>query len=239
MDPVAGRVQSGFYRADYGPDYAADSIDLEMILNPDGTYRWFAVQYNDAVYQERGRWFSSRTYLALSQRTYGYPVALGVFDAFISGADDTSSIRAVTDTSFERLELDPSGENSVWLRYTLAADAQPVPGIYAWETPDSVADINRVEHHLETSGRWGWNFFFNGKPLQEIEAPHWIKAGTFLVLAEPRRRYYNDAQEAFDAWYDTLKGGELNYRCLVRNDTLRIWDDYFFTDYKREALAHP
>ncbi|MEO6095590.1 MAG: hypothetical protein ABIW76_07890 [Fibrobacteria bacterium] len=214
--PPYSLALSGVYRGDHGGITRTRGVASELILNPDGTFRHFLIDSNSATFTSKGKWKTSNKEMVWTQiaRSYFYHGAFRIWDTL--SAPDTSYLRNVTDSGFERLEAtwDTQFVSTVqWVRYHRFPAAISLPqGTFTYtETYRNGIDtslIDTAETRLEIarSGPFVQKIFTNGGLTSMDVDSLWIQAGTFLITSRNRYCSYDSAgsfcgNSAFDFEY--------------------------------------
>jgi hypothetical protein len=206
-------VQPGFYRGDYGITGRALGLESEMILDANGSFRYFEIHSNEPFRIARGAWNSSADFMVWTSYSLGraYEDDGMDFDEWSILHADTSLLRLITDTSFERLEVtrDTLGHSlRRWIPYQRAAlPGVPACGRYEYAETytdffDTVPIAGRTFIELHTDGSYHDGRFANNIPMYEFEGARWIQAGSFLLTERNRARFYDSTLKAFEPWYE-------------------------------------
>jgi hypothetical protein len=209
----ASGVQPGFYRGDYGILSQVSGLESEMILDANGHFQYFEIHANEPFYIAQGTWNSSAGFMVWSSYSLGraYEDDGMDFDEWHALKADTSLLRRVTDSSFERLEIaQDTLDHSLrqWISYRRSV----LPGVLAYgryeytETYtnyfDTVPIAGRAFIELHTDGSYLDGRFANNIPVYEFEGARWIQAGSFLLTKRNRARFYDSTLKVFEPWYE-------------------------------------
>ena len=240
---VLNGMSPGFYAAVYDSSYDSLGYASEAVLDSNGSHRWFRIEYDLAMSESRGRWIATDSELTLSQQVssslgYGFFGGLipELFTNFRPAPADTSPIRNLTDSSFEKHETGPDGRRALWVTYRLSAQSRPGPGRYDYRDTVFFIDtlgipypgyVTRQEYRFGTSDTAVYAGFWNDTPQVEIELP-WTMAGSMLVADHPRRRYYDDSTQSFGPWADTLNGDWAIRLRAVTGASFEWYDSWYY-----------
>lgn len=187
---------AGTYHGDHGVMTRTYGLESELILDGNGTFRYFLIDSNTAFYTSKGRWKATENDMVWTgvARSYLYH---GSFRMWDTGAiPDTSFLRNVSDSGFERLEVtyDTLFISVLrWVGYRLISPEQPLPeGTFEFKEtyPDgvdptlTVTGLTRLE--LTRNGRYTQQVFRNGVLNMEDVDTLWTQAGTHLITAGNR-----------------------------------------------------
>ena len=228
-------VRPGFYRGDYGSLGAALGVESEMILDANGYFRFFGIHANEPYRIVRGTWKSSGGFMVWSPCFIGraYEDDGMDFDAWDTVSADTSLLHAISDTSFERLEItqDTLGHSlTQWIRYR-RAEAPDVPAYGKYEYTetytdyfDTVPTAGRSFIELHPDGGYSDGRFANNIPVYEFESSRYMQAGSFLITKGSRSRFYDSSGGAFENWYTYDADYEYVLRIQhVETDSFQVW----------------
>jgi hypothetical protein len=181
-------------------------MESELILNEDGTFRYFQIDSNTAFYTAKGEWKATGKDMAWSRvsRSYLYHGGFKIWDTLAS--PDTSYLRNVADSGFERLEVSTDTLYvSVlrWVTYRRITPAGPLPrGTFEFsETYRDGVDTTRTDTGLTRleithDGPYVQRIFLNGAVSMTDVDSLWTQAGTFLITTRNRHCEYETGYTA-------------------------------------------
>ena len=192
-DATNGPHLLGVYRGDYGAMTRLHGLESELILRLDGTYRFFLVDSNTAVYTSKGGWKAKGNEMVWTGVARS-PLYHGVFRIWDTlAAADTSYIRNVTDRGFERLEatVDTLYAPVVqWVKYRQIPAEKPLPeGAFQFtETyldgiDTTIVDTAVTRLEITRGGPYIQHIFHNGKLYSTDVDSQWTQAGSFVVTS--------------------------------------------------------
>lgn len=220
--PVPPRA--GAYRGDHGAITRLHGFESELILGEDGSYRYFLIDTNTAFYTAKGRWKASDKEMVCKgvTRSFLYHGGFKTWDTL--AAPDTSYLRNVSDSGFERLEVTYDSQYvSVlhWVEYRRLSPVGALPeGAFAFTEshPDgvdstlTVTDSTRVE--ITRNGHYVQHTYRNGEPYISDVDSSWTQAGSFLITSRNRHCEYEPG-------YTSCSNAPLDYEFVARLDDVR------------------
>jgi hypothetical protein len=220
-NPPPASPQAGTYRGDHGDMTRLHGFESELILDGDGAFRYFQIDSNTAFFTAKGKWGSTENGMIWKgiARSYLYHGGFKIWDTL--AAPDTSFIRKLTDSGFERLEVTFDTQYvSVlrWVDYHLVSPANLLPeGTFeSSETYRDGVDTNLTDTgltHLEITrnGQYIQKIFRNGEPLMTDVDSEWTQAGTFLITT---RNHHCE----FEPGYTACSDAPFDYEYVARLD---------------------
>jgi hypothetical protein len=198
--PKVKAIVPGLYAGSYSEyDSSAETIESELLLNADGSYRMIYIFGNDAFYDQSGTWFQkdSSLYFLGAQASN---VDQGFFPTPTRIENDTNAVVSVTDSSFRRLEYTPLRQKPYWISYKRKTAPALKEGSYFMEktmAQDSVrADMRFVIDLLK--GDFHFSYYESGKVNFEMSAKYSL-AGTFLITENFQYRQ-SDTTDTLGEW---------------------------------------
>ncbi len=247
-NPPPTGPQTGTYLGDHGEMTRLYGMESELILNGDGSFRYFQISRNTAVFTATGKWAIRERELVWKQiaRSYLYHGGFKYWDYLSS--PDTSLIRKVTDTSFERLEVsrDTLFEYILrWVDYHLVTPVKILPeGVFEFsETYRNGTDTLRTDTgltHLEIDrdGHYIQKIYLNGKLSMSDVDSSWTQAGSFLITTRNHHCEYE-----YDPDFTACSDAPFDYEYVARLDKVEtsafhLWMGPDFT-YQPEPYWAP
>lgn len=225
-------IKPGYYRGNIEPIAPGSTNEPEIILNEDGTFRYLTVENNEVVEMLAGTWTSRQDSL-FHDRLLGSATNTGYFEFWDTLSADTSIIRNVTDTSFERQQFLPEANQGfgkiVWVKYRLISYPILTPGRFELnetfnDTPFTVA------FDLRDNKNFTLDISFNEKQISRNTADWW-QLGSFIftrkhTFFEPDSNQEMVAIETFDA--------ETGYRVKdISANAFKVWNGVEWDEFKR------
>ena len=223
-------ISPGFYVADYAwIDSGKAGWESEIDLNSDGTFRQFWIQFNEAAYEERGRWAQHDSSIHFLNRFAAPPYNGAFFDAdYQSLTPDTNFLGQITDTSFNRLEYTPYRQKPYWIPYvkrgypTLKNGAYQFTKIGVANSPtDTLPPADYTDKVKLEGSRYTNSFFRNQDEIFQSTA-EWRQFGSFLVTEKFQYRGRVDTSGAFSPW-DSLPGFIMFRLKQVSDNSFHMW----------------
>ncbi|MEO7424374.1 MAG: hypothetical protein ABI036_04255 [Fibrobacteria bacterium] len=200
--PKVKKIVPGLYVGSYSEyDTSAQTIESELLLNADGSYRLFYIFGEVAFYDQSGTWFQkdSSLYFLNAQKSDIDP-DFGIFPPATKLENDTNALVSVTDSSFRRLEYTPLRQKPYWISYKRKSAPALKEGTYFMEktvAKDSVvADMKMVIDLLK--GDFAFSYSESGIVTFQMKAKYSL-AGTFLITENNSYRRI-DTTDAFGEW---------------------------------------
>jgi hypothetical protein len=238
-NPTPTSPQTGTYQGNHGELTRRYGVESELTLDGNGTFRYFQIENNTARLTSKGKWGVTEKEMVWTgvARSYLYHGSFKYWDTLT--APDTSYIRKVTDSGFERLEVSYDtlfGSILRWVDYRLVRPANPLPeGAFAFsETYRNGADTNLTDTgltHLEIArnGPYLQTIFLNGKPSMSDIDSSWTQVGSFLITSRNHHceyEYAPDFTACSDAPFDYEYVARLHE---VGSSTFQLWMGPDFT----------
>jgi hypothetical protein len=166
-------------------------------VNTDGTFRYFQIDSNTAVFTSKGKWKIGKEEMVWSgiSRSYFYHGAFRKWDTLTS--PDTSYLRKVTDSGFERLEATYDSQfasTAQWVKYRRLPDPNPLPeGAYVFSETyrnaidTAVTDTDSTRLEITHEGSYVQKLFTNGILASMDVDSQWTQVGNYLITS--RNRY--------------------------------------------------
>lgn len=185
------QVLRGTYRGDHGPMTRIRGLESELILDGNGSYRYFLIDSNTAVYTSKGKWKTSEGEMIWTgiARSFLYHGVFKIWDTL--AASDTSYLRNVTEAGFERLEATVDSQYASviqWVKYRRIPDAKPLPEgafhfseFYLDGIDTSITDTALIRLEINHNGPYVQSIFHNGKLYSTDVDSQWTQAGSFVV----------------------------------------------------------
>ncbi len=231
---VDNSVVPGVYRGDYEAVTGIRGAEYELNLGANGRFRTTSIQGFTPFYIAKGEWESAGETMLWKNFVGVYSHNGTDFGFWQALSPDTSFLRKISDTSFERLEVvfdTLEGPVMRWVPYrSVNPPPAPTDGRYEYqETYRDPIDSTRTVSGLafiefRPGGIYHDGRFADGKPMYEFTADQWTQTGSFIVTANNHYRYYNDSLQAFDPWQDEYSDFEYVFR--IRNvsaDSFQSW----------------
>jgi len=203
-------IRPGVYQGQYGSRVRGSNIETELILDSHGCFRYFLIDSNTAFYTAKGRWQASDEEMLLS-RVIRAGLNEGGFSFWDTlNAPDSSRLRNVYESSFERQEafFDSLGiPMLLWVTYH-RIPPQPLLSEGRYEFTELFRDwfdTNAVNFgltriRLNRGGSFFEDRFQNGKPMFEIEDFSWKQSGSFFISTDSHIRFPTDST-GFSEWF--------------------------------------
>lgn len=240
--------QAGTYQGDHGEMTRLYGMESELILDGNGSFRYFQISHNTAVFTTTGKWGITDKEMVWRQiaRSYLYHGGFKYWDYLSS--PDTSFIRKVTDSSFERLELsrDTLSEYILrWVDYRLVTPVKILPeGVFEYsETYRNGADTLLTDTgltHLEINrgGHYIQKIYLNGRLSMSDVDSSWTQAGSFLITSRNHHCEYEYAPD-----FTACSEAPIDYEYVARldkveNSAFHLWMGPDFT-YQPEPYWAP
>lgn len=227
----AGNLALGVYRGDYGPSGDSLLLESELILGEGGSYTFVGVQVNDAALVMTGKVsITPDKHFATSEVRQVFSVGgNGLFDSadWTDGLPDTTFLRNITATSFERYEPFPgaAAPRSLWVKYTKMNYGRLQEGHFDTEATyeDSTGTyLYRTLVRLEAGEPYLQREFENDVEYQQIESAGWRHQGSFLVTDHNILRAAADSTSPLEVVAEF--GGEIYYRVQdADSDGFKLW----------------
>ncbi len=200
-EPSRAHPQSGVYKGDHGEMTRMEGLESELILDADGTFRYFRINSNTATYTSKGSWKAGEKTMIWSgvARSYYYHGSFRYWDTV--GTADTSYIRNVTESGFERLEVTwdtlfvPVAR---WIQYRRFTPENPLPeGTFEYEetyrygvdTTLMVTGLTRLK--IDRNGMYVQHIYRDGVlDMMDVDSA-WIQAGSHLITGRNRHCGYD------------------------------------------------
>lgn len=195
-DPASARPKAGTYRGDHGEMTAIHGLESELILSDDGAFRYFLIDSNTALYTSKGRWSSSDGEMVWTghSRSYLYHGSFRQWDTL--DRPDTTFLRNVSDSGFERLEITyDTLFTSVlrWVNYRRINPAGPLQDgfyefteTYADEVDPTVQRTGITRLEITRNGPYKQAIYRDGVLLRSDEDSRWFQSGTHLITTGNR-----------------------------------------------------
>jgi hypothetical protein len=236
-NPPPATPQAGTYRGDHGEMTRLHGFESELTLEGNGSFRYFQIDSNTAFFTAKGQWGVSENSLIWKgiTRSYLYHGGFKIWDTL--SAPDTSFIRKMTDTSFERLEVtfDTQYVSVIrWVDYRLVSPVKLLPeGAFEFsETYRDGLDTTQTDTgltHLEITrnGQYIQKIFRNGVPSMTDTDSLWTQSGTFLITS---RNHHCE----FEPGYTACSDAPFDYEYVARLDKVEpsafhLWMSTDFT----------
>jgi hypothetical protein len=238
-NPPPASPQAGTYRGDHGDMTRQHGFESELILDVNGDFRYFQIDSNTAFFTAKGKWGAIENGMVWKgiARSYLYHGGFKIWDTLAS--PDTSYIRKLTDSSFERLEVtfDTQYVSILrWVDYHLVPPADLLPeGAFEFgETYRDGVDTTRTDTGLTRleitrNGQYVQTIFRNGKPVMSDVDAEWFQAGTFLITTGNHHceyEYEPDFTACSDAPFDYEYVARLD---KVESTAFHFWMSSDFT----------
>jgi hypothetical protein len=201
--------QTGTYRGDHGDITRLHAVESELILSENGTFRYFLINANTAYFTAKGRWSATDQNMAWTRvaRSYLYHGGFKIWDTL--AAPDTSYLRNLTDSGFERLEVTFDTLDVSVIRWVTYHRISPVKalteGSYEYtETyrdgyDTTLTDTGRTRLEITRNGPYVQRLFQNGIPSMTDVDSAWTQAGSFLITT---RNHHCEFEPGFTACSD-------------------------------------
>lgn len=197
---ATGYPAAGTYQGDHGTMTRRQGLESELILREDGTFRYFFIDSNTAFQTAKGAWSVEGERMEWKDwsRSYLYHGGFRRWDT--ADAPDTSLLRNVEESGFERMELTYDTLYAPvirWIRYTrISPEARLPDGEFefseAFRDPvDSNLTI-RGSTRLEIArdGHYVQKIYHDGEIVMEEVDSLWSQAGTYLITTRNRHCGY-------------------------------------------------
>lgn len=193
-------LRPGAYRGDHGTIASRRGMESELILDSSGTFRFFLIDSNTAVFTSKGEWDAAGMAMVWSgiSRSYLYHGGFRLWDTL--AAPDTSFLRNISDDGFERLEVSTDSQYASilrWVRYAKIAGSNPLEaGAYEFlETFSNgvhaeVIDTGLTRLEISSPGPYVQRLFVNGILSSMDVDSRWYQEGTFLITGGNRHCGY-------------------------------------------------
>lgn len=231
------RPPAGAYSGDHGEMSRVRGYESELILDESGAFRYFLIDSNTAFYTAKGRWSATGNDMVWTgvARSFLYHGGFRMWDTL--AAPDTSYLREVTDSGFERLEVtyDTLFVSVLrWVAYRRIIPEKPLPeGTFEFaETyPDgvdpavTVTGLTRLG--ITRNGPYTQQIFRDGVLRMSDVDTLWTQAGTHLITTGNRHC-------AFEPGYASCGQAPLDYEYVARlsevgDQAFRLWVAPSFT----------
>ena len=232
-DPSPPRLSPGAYRGNHGQLTRLHDLESELVLDPDGTFRYFQIDSNTAYFTAKGKWKAQGNSMEWSgvSRSYLYHGGFGLWDTLAS--PDTSYLRNITDSGFERLETtyDTQFVSVVrWIPYRLfEAEADLPAGKFEYRetyrngVDSTLTDTALTRLEITRDGRFLQDTFLNGVLTMTDVDSQWTQRGHYLITSHNRHCEYQYDPE-YIACGDSSPGFEFIARIgEVDEDGFRLW----------------
>ena len=229
--PPKGFAMTGTFRGDHGAITRLRGFESELIINADGTFRFFLIDSNTATFTFKGKWKGAEREMVWTDiaRSYVYHGAFRVWDSL--AAPDTSYLRNVTDSGFERLEatLDVKYVSTIqWIRYRRIPAENPLPeGAYIFRetyrngVDTTLTDTALTRLEIARNGSYIQKIFTNGILTSSDADSQWTQAGTFLITSRNHYcSYESDASYCGDSPLDFEFVARLSH---PEENAFRLW----------------
>jgi hypothetical protein len=225
-------INPGHYMGDFAAITPGTQYEPEFVLRSDGTFRYIVSGTNEALYWLDGKWKSQTDsmYLQDIQESYG---DFGRFETWQPIINDSSTIRQITDSSFQRLEYLPFAHDGAgkidWVTYRKVDYPTLKQGTFELreEMEDTVVIVRFV---LGSSNELSLESVRNDS-LVFRQTSKWSQQGTYLVM-NPVVFYEADSNQVFTAT-DTVDMS-LAYRVKdMTEDGIKIWNGNNWDEFKK------
>ena len=202
--PPSPKPLPGVYRGDHGTTWTR-GLESELILDSHGAFRFFLIDSNTAFYTAKGEWKATEKEMVWSRtsRSYLYHGGFRVWDTL--AFPDTSYLRKVSDSGFERLEV-ASDSHFVsvlrWVEYRRIPPMTPLAaGMYEFRetyrdgVDTAVIDTGLTRLDISRDGPYVQRLFQNSKPTFTDSDSFWTQAGTFLITSRNHHCAHEDGKD--------------------------------------------
>lgn len=187
----------GLYAGDYSPYDTTRTLESEITLAPDGSFRFYWVISNEIIGDQRGKWFQRDSSLFFNSANEAFLQSSGRFNAGQPIEDDTNSVRNLTDTSFIRKEYTLIRQKPFWITYRKKAVGAVKGGDYAYVK--AAADTGKVDIKLTLSGTGFLYSYADTSTSFQVDA-QWYQFGSVFGTEQHRERTFIDSTKAFGEW---------------------------------------
>jgi hypothetical protein len=226
------RISPGHYIGDFDAAEPGTQYEPEFVFRNNGTFRYIVSGSNEALYLLDGQWKAKTDSLYLEDISESYG-DFGGFESWDSIINDSSSLRFITDSSFEHLEYLPFAHNGSgkidWITYRKVIYPAISQGTYEWS--QTLNDTTRVAQFtfgdslhftLETS---------ENEDTTLHQTSEWLQSGTFLMMKNITL-FERDSNKVFNP-VETLDV-QLLYRVKnITRDAIEVWNGSDWDDFKR------
>lgn len=235
--PSKPSPQAGVYRGDHGELTRKVGLESELVLDTDGTFRYFLINANTAEYTAKGRWTGGAKEMIWTgvARSFLYHGAFRYWDTV--EIPDTSYLRNVTDSGFERLEVTYDTlfvSVARWIQYRRITPENPLPeGTYEFtetypdgaDTTVTVTGLTRLK--IDRNGMYVQHIYRDGVlDMMDVDSS-WSQAGTYLITGRNHHCGYEPGfASCSDAPFDYEYVARLS---AVGDSAFRLWMGPDFT----------
>jgi len=207
------------------------NLESELILDANGGFRFFMIDSNTAFYVSKGKWFAGEGELVRTGVSGSY-LYHGGFKRWDTLAEpDTSYLRNVSDSGFERLEAVPDtlfGSILRWVRYRIFTPQMRLPqGRFEFMDtfPNGVdtqkTDTGLTRLQIASDSPYVQYYLRNGTLTYTDVDSLWVQAGSFLITSRNRHCAYGPG-------YESCGEAPAEYEYVARLDqvaksSFRLW----------------
>lgn len=239
------RIAPGFYRGDHGLATRLFGLESALILDSNGSFRFFRIDSNAVDHEIKGTWRAVADNMIWNGILSSWSQYTGEFTSWDTlHLPDTSLLRNVTGMGFQRLEVsrDSTGNSSVlWVQYQRTAPEPALPdGSYEYtDTFPDYTDITQnqfatTRYEVHRNGAFFETDILNSLPQLETQFAAWSEVGPFLIANHSSYRSADSAGQ-FGPWNTYPPEFEkVIYLRNVEDSSFQVWVPWDFSN-----LDHP
>jgi len=221
-------------------------LESEMVLDSNHQFRCFFMRDTTPWGILRGSWESHDGMLVWKNAVVRNSHGGFDFDYWEKYPIDTSYLRGISDSGFERLEISVDTQYFQLVRWVKYRRMQPLPKLNAgrYEFTETYQDYFDSAHstgmsYVElTSGTYRDGRVNNGIPVYEFESTHWFQSGSFLIMQNSRSRSYDTATKSFSTWDTFPAAAQYEYVVRLRDIQSRRFQQWVPIDMSYQGAPY-
>lgn len=228
---TANQIEPGNYRGYHGKLTDTYGIETELVLNTEGTFRYFFIEQNTAFQTFKGNWHLNENEMILTRklRSSLYHGGFRVWDTLET--PDTTYLRKVTSNSFERLEVTYDtlfNPIAKWIQYQLFPQENTLSdGNYEFrESFKNGVDTTIIDSAITflsiyNNKLYTQNILINGEQYMSDTDSSWTQVGSFLITSKNNHCEY---EPGYSHCMDASPGYEYIARLTnIHSSHFQLW----------------